>query len=582
MPDSGTPHPTRARRFRRAPRALVAAVALVSLGAIAACDTADAVDRPEPPKQGGTLNLILASKLEHLDPQRIAAATDANISRLFTRTLTTFRAEPGPAASEIVGDLATDTGRPSEGNRVWEFTLKRDVKWQDGSPVTCSDVKYGIERNYFSYFTSGLTYPKQLLKDNAVKYEGPKGDNNNNKGLEAVSCVDERTVRFELKQPVGDFGYTVALTVFAPVPRGKDEGRDQYDRQPISSGPYRIVESTDVKLVLERNPHWVRATDPVRKAYPDRIVVSVDEDVPATTYRIIQDQGDAKSSVQLDMDVASNFVQQVVNDPELSERLIQGEHTGVRYLAVNTRLIKDVKCRKALVYAANKRKFRSAMGGSMFGDLATSAISSSLRSHKEFDLYNTHTKPEGDLERARDLIKEAGKACPEKIVIAFPESRRRLMSVISESFQRAGIETELRGIPPQENYFADVIGRPDNEFHVMWAGWIADWANGSAVIPPLFSSKVIPTGEDANGNQNFSLLEDPEIDRLIEEASAQSNLETQYRMWGAIDEKIMDKAAIIPLLYMSSLRMAGSNVRGGFIHPQYGSPDVAALGLAQP
>ena len=38
----------------------------------------------------------------------------------------------------------------------------------------------------------------------------------------------------------------------------------------------------------------------------------------------------------------------------------------------------------------------------------------------------------------------------------------------------------------------------------------------------------------------------------------------------------------IPVLYTKALRMAGSNVRGGFIHPQFGQPDLAALGLGDP
>ena len=568
------------RSFRPA----VAALAVLSLVGAAACDTADAANQPSPAKQGGTLNLVLASKLEHLDPQKIAAATDANMSRLFTRTLTTFKAEPGAAASEIVGDLATDTGRPSQGNKVWDFQLKKDVKWHDGSPITCSDVKYGVERNYFSVFTTGLPYPEQLLQNNAKPYEGPKGDNNNGKGLESVECVDESSIRFHLKQPVGDFGYAVALSVFAPVPRGKDEDRAKYDRQPFSSGPYKFSsESTDAKMVLERNPHWVRGTDPVRKAYPERIVVTVNDNVPSVSYAVIQDQGDAKSTVQLDIDIASNFVQQVINDPGLSTRLISGSHTGVRYLAINTRRIKDVRCRQALNYAANKRKFRSAMGGATFGELATSVISPSLRSHKEFDLYNTKTKPEGDRDRARQLLTEAGAACPKKIKMVFPETRRRLMATLAEGFNLAGIETELIGIDPSKaNYFADSIGRPDNAYDVMWAGWIADWANGSAVVPPQFSGGVIPKGEDVNGNQNFSLLDDKEINALIDEAMAEADLKTQYAMWGNVDQKIMERAPIVPLLYMNSLRMAGSNVRGGFIHPQFGSPDVTALGLANP
>lgn len=572
---------------RRTPRLLVAGAAILALAATA-CDTADATNRLEPPARGGTLNLISSTKIEHMDPQKIAAANDANLSRLYTRTLTTVRSEPGPGASEIVGDLATDTGRPSDGNRVWEFTLRKDVKWQDGAPVTCKDVKYGVERSFSDLFTTGLKYPKQLLADNARAYEGPfKGDNNNGKGLESVECVDQKTVRFRLKDAMGDFGYAVAMPEFAPVPFGKDTDKALYDRQPMASGPYRIAESDPAKkVVLERNQHWIAGTDSVRKQYPERIVITVDPNQAKVSYALVQDQGEAQSSVQLDIDVASNFVQQVINDPELSTRLIRGPHSGVRYLAINTRRITNVNCRKALAFAANKRKFRSAMGGSMFGELARSMISPSLRAHKEFDLYNALTKPEGDRDAARQLLTEAqqaGKPCPQKIRIAFPENRKRLVATVAESFQLVGIETELIGIDTAKNdYWGVAIGTPTNDYDVMWAGWIADWANGSAVIPPQFSGEVIPQGPDAKGNLNFSLLDDPEINALIKEARAEPNLEAQYRMWGNIDQKIMERAPVIPLMYLNSLRMVGSNVRGAFIHPAWGAPDAVALGLAKP
>lgn len=586
MHDSGSIRIASGARVSRVWRAAVAGLVVLSLGATAACDTAGAADRAQQPKKGGTLRLVLGVKMEHRDPQKIAAALDANVSRLFTRTLTTFKSEEGPAASEIVGDLATDTGRPSEGNRVWDFTLKRDVKWQDGSAVTCSEVKYGVERNFFTSFTTGLQYPRQLLRDNATPYQGPKGDNNNKKGLESVQCVDERTVRFHLKQPVGDFGYAAALSVFAPVPLGKDEDKAAYDLKPMSNGPYKLVESTDNKVTLDRNPFWAQGTDSVRKAYPDQIVITVNSNTPAVTYSMIQDQGDYKSSVQLDQDIASNFVQQIVNDTELSKRLVQGSFSGVRFLAISTRRIQNLNCRKALVYAANKRKFRSAVGGSMFGDLATSAIAPSLRAHKQFDLYSTLSKPEGDRDAAVRLLDEqakAGKPCPSKIRMAFPASRKRLVAAVAESFQLAGIETEMVPIDAAKvNYWADAVGNPNNTYDVMWYGWIADWANGSAVIPALFSGKNIPKGEDANGNQNVSLLDVPEINNAIDQAMAEADLNRQYAMWGNIDEQVMQQAAIIPLLYMRSLRMVGSNVRGAFIHPQFGGPDVTALGLANP
>lgn len=589
MQDSGSipaacpyrPTGRRGRRLTALGRLTVAGAVVVALAATAACGAADAGDGPQPPDKGGTLRLVVSVMPEHLDPQRISAATDANISRLVTRTLTTFRSEPGAAASEIVGDLATDTGRPSESNRVWEFTLKRGVKWQDGSLIVCQHIKYGVERNFSHLFTSGLQYPRQLLADNSPGYQGPfKGTN---LGLQSVSCVDNSTVRFRLKQPMGDFGYAVSLPVFAPVHPEKDRDKEAYDRRPFSTGPYKIADSTDKRIVLTRNDFWVATTDAVRKAYPDRVEVVLDKNVPAVTYGILQDQGDARNTVLLDQDIAPNFVQQIINDEKLSQRLIQGSHTGVRYLAINMRLIPDVRCRQALVYAVNKRKFRSAMGGSMFGELATSIISPGLRAHKEFDLYSTKTKPEGDRERARQLLTEAGRACPTTVRVAYPDGpvRKRLIQTVIESLQYAGIQAVPVPIDPaQVDYFDQAIGNPNNDYHVMWAGWVADWANGSAVIPPLFSSKVIPKGETATGNKNFSLFEDPEVDRLIDEAMAEANLEAQWRLWGELDERIQEKAPVIPMLYQKALRMTGSNVRGGFIHPAFGQPDVCALGLA--
>jgi len=208
----------------------VAVLVGLALLATAGCSDADAKNTPQPPRTGGTLHVIVSAKPAHLDPQRIATATEANVSRLITRTLTTFRSEPGAAASEIVGDLATDAGRPSEGNRVWDFKLKDDVRWEDGTPITCADVKYGVERSFSSLFSVAQPYAKTYLAG-ADSYAGPfTGGNNGGKGLASVQCLDQRNIKFTLAQPVGDFGYTVAMSVFAPVP-AKQVTKELYDKK---------------------------------------------------------------------------------------------------------------------------------------------------------------------------------------------------------------------------------------------------------------------------------------------------------------------------------------------------------------
>nr|WP_312882586.1 ABC transporter substrate-binding protein [Micromonospora polyrhachis] len=62
-----------------------------------------------------------------------------------------------------MGDLATDTGTSADGGRTWKFTLKGGIKFDDGTPVTAKDVKYGIERLYDPGKVLGPKYVPQWL-----------------------------------------------------------------------------------------------------------------------------------------------------------------------------------------------------------------------------------------------------------------------------------------------------------------------------------------------------------------------------------------------------------------------------------
>src|SRR6476620_8601613 len=190
--------------------------------------------------KGGTLTFLTnAEQFNHLDPQRNYTGEDlAFASAYITRTLTAFKLSPdGTKSGELVGDLATDTGKPSNGGKSWAFTLRDGVKWQDGSDVTCADIKYGVSRTFAqSVITDGPTYAISLLdipkdKDGNSTYKGPYETKNNDTASfdKAVECSsDGKTITFHLNQAAGDFNYTVTLSSFAPVPKAKDTG-EKYD-----------------------------------------------------------------------------------------------------------------------------------------------------------------------------------------------------------------------------------------------------------------------------------------------------------------------------------------------------------------
>ena len=122
--------------------AVVAALALT----VAGCGGGSSGNGPSAsggdnkPVDGGTLTfLTLQDQLQHLDPQRNYTGEDlAFSSAYFARTLTAYKMSPdGVKAGELVGDLATDTGKPTEEGKTWAFTLRDGVKWEDGKDITC-------------------------------------------------------------------------------------------------------------------------------------------------------------------------------------------------------------------------------------------------------------------------------------------------------------------------------------------------------------------------------------------------------------------------------------------------------------
>ena len=575
----------------------VATAAVLSVTTLAACHSSASVAAPKPSK-GGTLNVILSNQaINHLDPQEISLATDGNISRLINRTLTTVN-----TAGQLVPDLATDTGRPSDNDQVWEFTLKPNLKWQDGSPVRCEDVKYGIERRFAPVISAanGLPYPLTYLKDNPTPYTGPFAAGA--KDLTSINCEDASTIQFKLAQSAGDFGFTVSVNGFAPVNAAADRdhsadgSKTSTNYDPFSNGPYKVdasqtVVATDPQtkltsathLVLIRNPYWNPSTDPERKAYPDRMVIDFKSGKPQVTNSLIQSTDPYyKNAISLDGDVPSQFVQQVINDPDLSKRVITGFLGATRYFAINVRKEPNLLCRQALEYGFDKRAWRYEAGGPIFGDLATSIIPPNLLAHEKFDIYNTNQLQDGDSGQAKKLWAQ-GK-CPTVVKVGFPNASGipQQMSTVVRAYQAAGIEVKLYPLD-QSTYFG-AITDPREKYDMTYAGWVPDWPNGSAVIPPLFSGKQVANAiKDpslAGQNLNFSMVQDPALDNQITDAFNDTDLNAQYHLWGELDKYVIKKAYAIPVLFSRSLRLTGTNVRGGAVTPAFGEPDLSVVGLA--
>ncbi|GAA4357964.1 ABC transporter substrate-binding protein [Angustibacter luteus] len=546
------------------------AVAAVGALALAACggndDSGGTSGGGDTAAKGGTLTFLTTlEQFNHLDPQRNYTGEDlAFASAYLNRTLTTYKiSRDGNEAGKLVGDLASDTGKASNGGKTWAFTLRDGAKWQDGSDSTCADIKYGVSRTFAqTVITDGPTYAISLLdipkdKDGNSTYKGPYVTSNNNTAAfdKAVSCSsDGKTITFNLAKPAGDFNYTVTLTAFAPVPKAKDTG-EKYDDNVQSNGPYKITEYTKgQQLVMERNTNWTGQDDGYRGAYPDKIVVKFAIQPTTIDQRLEADAGEDAMAISRDaLDTSS--LTTVFNDPRFADRRVNDYDPYTRYIAINTKKVPNVKQRQAILAATDRSALRTIAGGSFAGDLADGAIKPNLsadyaKSGMWDGMYGAQIPDTGNVDLAKKLIAESGAAMPE---LTYQYSKTpvndKAAAALQASLARAGIKLKLSALPPGEYY--SIVQDPTKEEAMANAGWGPDWLNASTVIPELFTPA---------GGFNLSQADDKDFTSKSDAAKGELDRAKQSQMWKDLNKEAMEQAWILPTRFARTQRLAGSKV----------------------
>ena len=557
-------------------------------------ETGGAVAPTEENKAGGRVFMLsFNEEFDDMDPQRAYTGEDlAFFGATIMRSLTSFVYSEDPAvANTVTGDLATDAGTPNADATQWKFTLRDGLTWEDGSELTCQDVKYGVSRTFANdIITNGPTYAVQYLdipanpvtdEDDAKSvylsaYYGPYDKTGQELFDQAVTC-DGKTITFNLKQSVADFNMTVTLG-FSPVPEAKDTG-EQYTTAPVSNGPYKIVEYTTGNgghLLMDRNPNWKPESDPIRKAYPDEWEVLFGIDVKVIDERIIQSQGDDAyaimySNVQPE-NLATVFTDPSTPTPDFADRAISDYDPYASYYWIDTNKIDNVKLRQAMGVALDRDAIRTNSGGAFAGELGDGVIKPNLGSQYAptglwTDLLGKAVPDTGDPEFAKQLIQEAGVPMPD-LTWDYPQTpvRDQQAAIVVSSLGRAGINVTANPIPGGQYYGIVFDDEKASEFG--WAGWGPDWPNASTIIAPLFT--------DAGG-WNISRVHDQDYLDQVTDALNTLDPAEQATKWQNLNKLAMERMYVIPTVFGITQVIAGTGIKPAYQWAPYGSWPYAEI-----
>ncbi|WP_404388366.1 ABC transporter substrate-binding protein [Humibacillus xanthopallidus] len=599
-------------RWPRAARRLGVGVVSAVVAAVVATGAASCTTSPSPTdgggagnaavgvaaaqggQPGGTLRVLVAGSIDTWDPQLMYVGPEAFFAqRTFARGLTAYGI--GERQRDLQGDLATDTGRASTDSRSWTFTLREGVTWQDGSPITCEDVRHGVARTFdrathvggTNYATYLLDVPTQVTPEGLEKpvYAGPADTRHQPDFDRAVSCKG-RTITFRLREPEPDFPHVVALPEFAPRKVTADEAGekagdasgDKPGHVVLSSGPYRLEKPWVVGTggTFVRNEHWDPGTDPIRKAYPDRIEVTTGLGESAVIERLLNQQDDDAYAVSW---VAASPTLRNQAGTDLQARLTF-PHTGnVDYLALNMRstVMSNPAVRQAFAMATNRATYVSASGGEGSGDPSWSILAPSIDpSSLEPPSGSSLT---GDPEAARKVLTDAGVRLPVTVRVVHAKSALvdKAYAALAAGWERAGFDVQLTGVEP-EKYYETIEDKTSVERYDVFRGvWTSDIPSPSGVLPALFDARI---NIDSSGpGQDVGYFADDSVAALIDKADATGDPSARMRVWKQVDEAIRAKGGYIALSATKALHLHGAGVRHYEDHAVGGIVDLATVAV---
>nr|WP_145549072.1 ABC transporter substrate-binding protein [Variovorax boronicumulans] len=392
------------------------------------------------------------------------------------------------------------------------FTLRKGVKFSDGSPFSADDVVFSLTR-------------AMAKTSNYAVYA---------QGIDKVVKVDDNTVDVMLKAPTPTLvNQLTELRIMSKAWAEKNKSVEPKDiktqdetfahRNAMGTGPYMLKEwQPDQRMVLVANPHyWGKNASNVTeivytpiKAQATRLAALLSGETDFVLDPSPQDLGRLRSNPDMKvMDGVENRTLFLGMD-QFRDELVGSSVKGKNPL-------KDVRVRKALYQAidisAIQRVTLRGLGEST-GTLVSPQVNGWT---KKADVRWPY-----DAKAAQKLLADAGYPQGFEVDFACPNNRyindEAVCQAITAMWARVGVKAKLRTLP-LVTYFP-MIQRYEASIYML--GW------GVPTFDALYSlqSLVRSVGAGGDGNYNVGRYSNPQMDALVERIKVETDLKNRNEL----------------------------------------------------
>jgi peptide/nickel transport system substrate-binding protein len=556
-------------------RSRLVALGTAALLTLAACSgnsgggsgTAGGSSTEGPAVKGGTLNMLGSGDVDYMDPNVSYYSIGYLALRLWSRQLFTYPAEAGKTTT-AVPDIATEVptssnGGVSQDGKTVTIKLRKGVKWNTSPAreVTAEDVVRGVKRTCnpvqpfgglpdyadlivgFSKFCAD--FAKVPASPAAIKQYVEGTD------LPGVVAKDSSTVVFKLTHPASYFADMLTMPAFSPAPKEVLDylpGSQALGQHQVSDGPYQVDSWSPTKeITFSRNPAWDASTDPVRKAYVDKVVINETVTQDSTQQQL--QTGTPSADMEFNNFPPPSQLPGLIasKDPKLNLGETSSSNPYIVFNTVspnNGGALQKTEVRQALSYGLNRSHLIQVLGGPKINPALSHVLPSNIAGSQNIDLY-PH-----DVNKAKQMLQQAGLSNMTLKFLYRPDSEgsRKGFQAAQQDLSELGIK--VQGVPsPSADFYTKYLQVPTVAKRGVWdlalGGWGSDWYGNAAVsfFAPLFSGQPSfpPIGS------NYGFYDSAKANALISQATEAKTESEAGNLWQQADQQVMQDAAFFPI-----------------------------------
>ncbi|WP_231940291.1 ABC transporter substrate-binding protein [Filimonas lacunae] len=439
----------------------------------------------------------------------------------------------------------------SADRRTYTFHIRPDICFHNsvafpggkGRRMTAHDIAYSLQRIVDKTTASSGAW----IFNNRVAPDGFK-------------AIDDTTFQLMLLRPFHPILGILSMQYCSIVPHEVVEyyGKE-FRRHPCGTGPFQYkfwVEGQS--LVLEKNPrYWEKDSSGKALPYLDAVHISF-YDNKATEF--LQFRQGRLSFIN---DIDASFKDEVLTKKgalreQWQHKIILHKHAylNTEYFGIltdekNTLLqkspLRSKAVRQAINYAIDRRKLVMYLRNSIGIPAEAGIVPGGLPSRNEQLVKGYPYNPA----KARELIEQAGlryaAQWPMVKLLTIPVYAD-MASFVARELEEVGIKVQVEVV--QKSLLLELTAHSNAFF--FRASWIGDYPDAENYMAMFYSKNPAPP--------NYTRYNNPQFDRLYEQALEQTNDSLRYDLYRKMDQLVIDDAPVVPLFYDMVIHLVNPSV----------------------